>query len=226
MADKPLELISHHLCPYVQRAAITLREKKVAFDRVDVDLSNKPDWFKAISPLGKTPLLRIDGHDVIFESAVICEYLDETQEPPLHPANALVRARHRGWIEFASATLNDIAGLYNAPDAATFQRKRDDLRAKFAQIEDELDGGPYFAGFDFCLVDAAFAPVFRYFDTFETILDLGVFEGRPKTLEWRASLADRPSVKAAVDAGYSARLAKFLVARRSYISGLIALPET
>jgi glutathione S-transferase len=47
-----LTLISHTLCPYVQRAAIVLAEKGVAFERRDVDLANKPDWFKAVSPLG------------------------------------------------------------------------------------------------------------------------------------------------------------------------------
>ena len=52
MADK-LILVSHHLCPYVQRAAISLAEKGVPFERVDIDLANKPGWFKAISPLGK-----------------------------------------------------------------------------------------------------------------------------------------------------------------------------
>ena len=52
-----LTLISHHLCPYVQRAVIALTEKGVAFERVYVDLANKPDWFKALSPLGKTPVL-------------------------------------------------------------------------------------------------------------------------------------------------------------------------
>ena len=50
-----LTLISHRLCPYVQRAVISLTEKSALFKRVDVDLANKPDWFKAISPLGKTP---------------------------------------------------------------------------------------------------------------------------------------------------------------------------
>lgn len=217
-----LELISHHLCPYVQRAAITLLEKDVAFTRIDVDLGNKPDWFKAISPLGKTPLLRIDGRDVIFESAVICEYLDETHEPRLHPADPLARARHRGWIEFASATLNDIAGLYSAPDQATFSTKRDALRAKAGQIEAVLGNGPFFSGGDFSLVDAAFGPVFRYFDTFDQFFDLGVFDSRPKALEWRREIASRPSVIAAVDAGYPKRLAAFLVARNSYMSGLVA----
>ena len=72
-----LRLISHDLCPYVQRAAISLSEKGVNFERTYIDLANKPDWFLAISPLGKTPVLLAD--DVpIFESAVILEYLEET----------------------------------------------------------------------------------------------------------------------------------------------------
>src|SRR5207237_3450984 len=80
-----LDLVSHHLCPYVQRAVITLTEKGAPFTRTYVDLANKPDWFTAISPLGKVPLLRIDDDDVLFESAVICEYLEETIAPALHP---------------------------------------------------------------------------------------------------------------------------------------------
>src|ERR687887_2077602 len=86
-----LKLVSHKLCPYVQRAVIALTEKNVPFERIDVDLADKPDWFKAVSPLGKTPVL-IVGDTAIFESAVILEYLEETQAMPLHPADPLVRA--------------------------------------------------------------------------------------------------------------------------------------
>ena len=86
-----LVLVSHVLCPYVQRVAIALHEKGAAFRRVDVDLADKPSWFVAISPLGKTPLLQVDDA-VIFESAVILEYLEETVPPALHPATPLQRA--------------------------------------------------------------------------------------------------------------------------------------
>src|ERR1700730_17999750 len=104
MANEPstkLTLISHKLCPYVQRVAIALAEKSLTFTRVDIDLAAKPDWFLAISPLGKTPVLKV-GDAAIFESAVILEYLDETQPGPLHPADPLTRAEHRAWIEFGS----------------------------------------------------------------------------------------------------------------------------
>jgi glutathione S-transferase len=111
-----------------------------------------------------------DGREeVLFESAVISEYLDETIAPQLHPADPLEKARHRAWIEFASATLADIYGYYTAPDEQAFRGKRDVIEAKFQRLEEQLQDGPFFAGERFSLVDAAFAPVFRYFDLFDAM---------------------------------------------------------
>jgi glutathione S-transferase len=214
-----LRLISHKLCPYVQRAVIALTEKGVDFERVDVDLANKPDWFLKISPLGRTPVLQV-GETAIFESAVILEYLEETEPKPLHPADPLRRAEHRGWIEFASAVLNDIAGLYAAPDEAAFKAKASQLEARFARLEARLVASPWFDGNDFSLVDAVFGSVFRYFDVFDAIGDFGVLTGKPKLARWRASLAARPSVKSAVGADYPALLSDFLKRRNSWISQL------
>ena len=104
-----LVLVSHPLCPYVQRVAILLAEKGVPFERRDIDLRDKPRWFLEVSPLGKTPVLLVDGQPG-FESAVICEYLDETASPRLHPADPLRRAQHRSWSEFGSAVLGASAG--------------------------------------------------------------------------------------------------------------------
>src|SRR5213592_3021464 len=150
-----LKLISHKLCPYVQRAVIALTEKGVAFERIDIDLANKPDWFVPISPLGKTPVLQV-GAVPIFESAVILEYLEETQSWPLHPADPLRRAEHRAWIEFGSAILNDKAGFYSASEQALFEQKAKALTDKFARLEARLSSGPYFDGERFSLVDVVF----------------------------------------------------------------------
>ena len=217
-----LTLVSHKLCPYVQRAAIVLHEKQVAFDRRWVDLADKPDWFRAISPLGKTPVL-VAGDVPIFESAVICEYLDETIAPRLHPEHALTRARHRGWMEFGSNVLNTIAAFYNAPDAAVLETRREELRARFMQIEPEVTG-PYFSGDAFSMVDAVFAPIFRYLDVFERIGDFGMLEGLPKAAAWRVALALRPSVRAAASLHYPALLTAFLARRGSALSLRVPSP--
>lgn len=216
-----LTLISHLLCPYVQRAIIVLEEKQIAYERIDIDLANKPDWFLKVSPLSKTPVLLVEGK-AIFESTVICEYLEETTPGPLHPQDPLTRAQHRGWMEFASATLNAIGGMYGAPDEQTLAAKVADLQSKFAQLEMELSevdrNGPYFAGQAFSLVDTAFAPVFRYFDVFDTIDDFGVFTHTPKVRSWRAALQQRPSVKSAVCADYFELLYNFLIRRNSELA--------
>jgi glutathione S-transferase len=216
-----LKLISHKLCPYVQRAVITLTEKGVGFERIDIDLASKPDWFLAISPLGKTPVLQV-GDKAIFESAVILEYLEETQPKPLHPADALMRAEHRAWIEFGSTVLNDIAGFYAAPDEATFKVKTSQLERRLARLEERAAASLWFEDESFSLVDAVFGPVFRYFDVFDEIADFGILAGKPKLVRWRKALAARPSVRTAVSADYAALLRVFLERRNSWISRLQA----
>lgn len=205
----PLTLVSFDLCPYVQRAAVVLAEKNIPFERIDIDLSDKPDWFKAISPLGKVPLLEV-GEEVLFESAVIVEYLEETRYPPMHPADPLTKARHRAWMEFGSSILADIWVVETTADRQGFNTRLQILKEKFARIEAQLGDGPYFAGPAFSIVDAVFAPVFRYFDVFDAITDLGVFDALPKVRTWRAALAARPSVVNAVVPDYPDRLRAFL----------------
>jgi glutathione S-transferase len=216
-----LTLVSHPLCPYVQRAAIVLLEKGVPFSRRWVDLAAKPEWFTAVSPLGKTPVL-LAGGEAIFESAVICEYLEETQPPRLHPADPLQRARHRAWMEFGSNVLNSVWAYYTAADAAALDRQRGILLDRFGQLEEVLhDAGPYFAGPAFGLVDAVFAPVFRYFDAFEAIGEAGFFLHAPRVRAWRAALAARASVQAAVLPDYPERLLRFLGSRGSELSSRV-----
>jgi glutathione S-transferase len=213
-----LTLASHKLCPYVQRAAIVLHEKGLEFERRWVDLADKPAWFKAVSPLGKTPVLLVDG-EPIFESAVICEYLDDVFAPRLHPGDALQRARHRAWMEFGSSLLNTIGAFYGAPDARTFEARREELCARFAQVERVLDPqGPHFAGAAFGMVDAVFAPVFRYFEVFGALGVAGFFDATPKVRAWRDALAQRESVRAAVTGNYAQLLMQFLRERGSEIS--------
>lgn len=212
-----LTLVSHVLCPYVQRASIVLAEKALPFERREVDLASKPEWFLRMSPLGKTPVLLVDD-EAVFESAVICEYLDETAAPRLHPADALQRARHRSWIEFGSSVLSAVGAFYNAPDEAALHARAAALRSRFAQLEAVLGEGPYFAGHPFRLVDAVFAPVFRYFDCIDRIGDFGFWAGLPKLLAWRAALAARPSVVSAVRPDYAALLERFIAQRGSALS--------
>ncbi|HEY4203321.1 MAG TPA: glutathione S-transferase family protein [Devosiaceae bacterium] len=211
-----LTLISFPTCPYVQRAIIALKEKQVDFDVVYIDLANKPDWFLAISPLGKVPVLKVERpglpEAIVFESAVILEYLEETAPGrKLHPADPLDRAHHRGWMEFGSQVLGDLFKFNSAKNDADLETARKALTAKFTRLEQTIVG-PLFAGEDFCYVDAVFAPAFRQLDALETVVKTGLLATMPKVSAWRQALAARPSVKAAAPADfaelYLARLRK------------------
>lgn len=220
-----LELISNTLCPYTQRVAIQLAEKGLEARRTYIDLAAKPDWFMQLSPQGKVPVLRV-GDTAVFETSVICEYIEETaaDRTPLWPTQALDRARHRAWAEFASAVIADVFGFYMAPDAASFERKRAELAARFARLEGPLTtgAGPYFGGARFGLVDAAFAPVFRLLDSFDRLADFRLLQGLPATAAYRQQLAQRPSVRAAVVPDYSQVFLRYLAGRGSHMAGLAA----
>jgi len=220
MIQYELELVSFNLCPYVQRSIIVLEEKNIAHKRTYIDLSDTPDWFKLISPLGRVPLLKVNN-EIVFESAVICELLDEISAGSLHPDDPIRRAKHRSWIEFGSSILDVIGQFYSASNSDELEIKRKGLIEKFEQLEKNISNGPYFSGDNFHLVDAVYPTIFRYFDTFEKISDFSIFENTPKVLAYREILKSRKSIKAAVKDSYAEELMNFLINRQSYLSTLI-----
>ena len=220
MTNPDLHLVSHKLCPYVQRARIVLAEKNIPHRIEFIDLANKPDWFLKISPLGKVPVLCVDGHP-LFESAVIAEYLDETSPGSLHPLDALEKARNRSWIEFASSTLAAIATFYRAKGHESFSDAMASLRERFSRLEDELDDGPWFNGKAFSLVDAAFGPVFRYFEVIDVYGHFGFFDGLTRVNAWRDALRNRPSVRGAIVEDYHERLRAFFLGLDSELGRLV-----
>ena len=221
MKPQRFHLVSHTLCPYVQRSVITLKEKNIYYTRTDIDLANKAAWFEKISPMGKVPVLIVDDNRALFESSVICEYLNEVTADSLHPRDNFEKAHHRALIELGSAILNNIANLYNAKNKASFQNIHTEIQGKFQFIEKELSGKSFFSGDRFHLIDAVYGPIFRYFEVFDSFTELNTFAHLPKCQLWRKALSQRKSVKHAVSEDYSALLIQFLINRDSYISALI-----
>lgn len=208
------ELVSAKLCPFVQRSAILLEEKGAPYEVRYVDLADKPAWFLEISPLGKVPLLKVDD-EVLFESAVINEFLDETLGERMHPEDPLERARHRAWIEVLSQLTVDSYRLMVAPDETAAREAVAAARGKLARLEDRVEG-PYFAGERFRLVDTAAAPALQRLSWSEEIEpSLGLFEGYPKVLAWRDRLLERPSVQRSLVPEARALFEDYLMGRES-----------
>jgi len=178
-----------------------MKEKGVDYDITYINLKEPPAWFKEISPLGKVPLLKV-GDTVLFESAVIMEYLDEVNPPSLHPADPLQKAQNRAWNEFASTLLEtQFRMVIGAKDEQTCDGAEEELRSKLALLEPIVQGS-YFNGEQFALTDAAYAPLFMRINLLEQWHPMGLLDGLPKVKAWSENLLKRASVKESVVEGF------------------------
>jgi len=198
-----LELVSFDLCPYVQRSVITLKYKKAPFTITFIDLESPPSWFEEISPLGKVPVLKVDDKTVLFESAVINEFIDETIGTPLHPRDPLERAFARAWIEYGSELFMTSYHLLTERDSTKLGAKKKELFDDLARLEPVLRQGPYFRGSEFSLVDAAYAPLFVRLLLSEKISNDAAWNRIPKVRAWADALIREPAVRDSVVPGFT-----------------------
>jgi len=218
VAEPKLELISFALCPYVQRARAILNEKQIEHSIKFIDLDNPPEWFFDVSPMEKVPVLLVDGKP-LFESMVICEYLDETTEGSLHPADPFEKAQNRSWIEYGNSMLDATFKLFSTDDEKKFKHLTAELDENFDTLEDDcLTGGPFFNGETYSIIDAAYAPIFRYHHTLEKYYPFGFFSDRPKVTLWKDTLLKHKSVIESVPDTYLDDLDRFLRERDSIFS--------
>jgi glutathione S-transferase len=208
------ELISFKLCPFVQRSLIVLLEKEADYDITYVNPADPPEWFAEVSPLGKVPVLKV-GDAVLFESAVIMEYLDEVNPPSLQPADPLEKAQNRAWVEFCSDLLFRQYRMSMAADEATFEKERAGLRTELERLEKQVTG-PYFNGSEFRLVDAAFAPFFLRIDLLEQWHPTGLLDGLPVLAEWQQALLARKSTRNAVPEGFEQMLRGYIGSQEGF----------
>lgn len=162
------------------------------------------------------PALRV-GDVTLFESMVICEYLDEVSPPSLHPADPLQRAGNRGWSEFSSELFMGLYRLSAAGTAEEFERESSELGKRLERVEAHLGSGPYFNGPDFALVDAAFAPALMRLGLIEDLHSLRLLERLPKLRRWSDAVLARNSVQASVVPEFPELFRKHLTASGSFL---------
>lgn len=193
-------LISFKACPWVQRAAIVLREKQVEFEFVHIESGNRPDWFRPISPHGKVPVLLIDETTALFESNAISEYLDETIAPRLHPEDPVQRATNRAWTDYIPSFSSALGAVYGAKSEAELATAREGVAKAFARLEEALTkqgannpGGPFFNGAAYALVDAGYAPFLQRWLIVADLAGDTLIGDYPRLQQWAQALVARPT---------------------------------
>jgi glutathione S-transferase len=221
-------LVSFETCPWVQRAAIVLREKNVPFEFRHIQPDNRPDWFLAISPHKKVPVLRIDDSVSLFESNAIVEYLDETIAPRLHPEDPVVRAVNRAWTDYLPTFATAVTGTAYAETEADYLKAAANIPVAFDRLEKALvkqSDGPFFNGAKYSLVDAAYAPFLQRYFFLDRIKRIGEIEKYPRLNAWAATLLARPSTHSFPPADFEAKYRENLRRRKNYAAQFVAPTE-
>jgi glutathione S-transferase len=198
MAD--IKIYSAILCPFAHRSRLTVLEKGVPFEAIEIDLQNKPANFQDISPYGKVPVL-VHGDNRVWESAIVNEYLEEAfPHPPLLPKDPIDRARARIWINFADTRLFAASGklLYGSdpqPTAILNELKEHLLFIEREGLAKISDRQPYWLGSELSLVDLTFYPWFEQINVLEHFRGFQLPLGLDRLQQWQAAVAQRESVR-------------------------------
>ncbi|HAA93687.1 MAG TPA: glutathione S-transferase family protein [Rhodospirillaceae bacterium] len=218
-------LVSFKTCPWVQRAAIVLREKGIEYDIEYIDRDNRPDWFLAISPHSKVPVLRVGGEHSLFESCAIAEYLDEATPPQLHPADLITKAQNRAWTDFLPDFASAISRAAYSDSEAILKERAQEIPKRFEKLEAALEkrgnDGPYFNGPDYSLADCGYAPFLQRYGYVENLYPLGILEDFPLLTQWRDALMARPSTASSTVENFEHEWQQNLIARGRWLGTLV-----
>ncbi|XP_019874377.2 pyrimidodiazepine synthase [Aethina tumida] len=206
-SDKPTKthqysLYGMHVCPYTHRVKLILNAKKIPYDMVNIDLHNKPAWFKDINPEGRVPALDT-GNEILIESLQIANFLDRTHpNPPLYSQNPEVARQEKDLILRVELLIH----LWNR---CVFQMEELNVNqwiTKFVPhliaLEKELikRGTKYFGGAKPGMIDYVLWPWAERSEcvnmSLKTTMPINVFNF-PKLWHWKLDMLDDEAVKEA-----------------------------
>lgn len=215
-----LELISFKLCPFAQRAIILLNTQKIDFEITYINPMDPPDWFKEISPTGQVPLLKVDDQ-IVFESSVITEFINDISATSIHPNNVVQKANNRSWIAFSSTMFDDLFGLVTG-DEDKFNASKEALFNKLAKLESAKSSDAFFNGNDFNMIDAALAPIFMRLAWINEFTDNAISIAEFKNLSaWSDAILAVEEVVSSVVDGLDDVYYSNIEGREGYLSTLL-----
>lgn len=153
-----MQLIGNTICPYCQRARIALEDAGIAHEWTELDFTDKPDWFMALTPVGKVPVLRHQGRSV-FESGAIVEYVNDLAAQRYLPADPLQRAQVRSWSLYAERLHDEARAYFTARTDADMTAARQRLLDRLARLA-EPGTAMFIKGTALTLAGIYMAPLF------------------------------------------------------------------
>lgn len=186
--------------PFVRKVTVTAHETGLN-DRIERETTNpwapESDLGRQ-NPVGKVPTLITDGGEILYDSTVICEYLDSLHDgqklfPPTGGARwqALrLNALGDGIAETGIRRLLEFRFWSDSPRHDWIERANMGLNRCFASLEDEADAlkGPVTIG------QISLACAIGWLDL--RFPDFGWRDSNPGVADWFTAFAARPSMVA------------------------------
>ncbi|CAH2322426.1 glutathione S-transferase omega-1-like [Pelobates cultripes] len=196
-----VRLYSMRFCPYAQRARLVLLAKGIKHEVVNINLKNKPDWFFEKNPLGLVPAVELSDGEVIYESPIVCDFLDEAYPgKKLTPADPIKKAKQKIILEFFSGVTTAHYKLFLAKKEnqdATEQKA--ELLTKLQKLEEFLvkNKTAYFGGESVSMIDYMIYPWFERFPLFDVI---NILTQTPELKKWYDLMLQDSAVKETITA--------------------------
>jgi len=195
-----LKLYSYHRCPFAIRARITLFEKGLDFEIQEEDLKNKSEELRRLHPEARVPLLVHNGF-VVFDSAVITEYVDEAFEgAKLMPESAHARAAVRMWTVWCNNVFKpEVDRIKYGPGKLTSEelsKAHESMKAHLARIDSVVSKTGWLVEARFSLADIHVFPFYRQLEKLTPAFEL--LQNYAHAYQWFLSIESRESFKRAM----------------------------
>ncbi|XP_029962779.1 glutathione S-transferase omega-1-like [Salarias fasciatus] len=192
-----IRVYSMRFCPFAQRARLVLNAKGIKHEVVNINLMDKPDWFLEKNPLGLVPTLETSAGEVIYESPITCDYLDEVYPgKKLLPPTPLEKAQQKMLLE----QFSKIPGYYYR---ITMGRKKgedvsgllSELKENFTKLDAVLTKKKtkFFGGDSITMIDYMMWPWFERLEVFDV---KQCVDNAPELKKWTERMLEDPAVKA------------------------------
>ncbi|NWY55903.1 GSTO1 transferase, partial [Chionis minor] len=192
-----IRLYSMRFCPFAQRTRLVLRAKGISHEVININLKNKPDWFFEKNPFGLVPVLETSKGQLIYESPITCEYLDEAfPGKKLMPSDPYERAFQKMLLEHFSKVTPIVFKYFMAvKDGQDTTALKAEIAEKFGKLEEILSkrNTVFYGGDSISMFDYMIWPWFERLEPFQLKDSLS---HTPKLQRWMEAMKEDPAVKA------------------------------
>ncbi|PSN30060.1 Pyrimidodiazepine synthase [Blattella germanica] len=184
-------------CPFGQRAHLVLNAKKIPHDIVFINLKEKPQWFLNKNPAGTVPTIELETGDIIYESLIVADYLDEVyKQKPLHNKDSVKKAQDRVLIEKFGQTGGKVFMALRENNPESIEAILKDLETYEKELASR--GTVFFGGYTPGMLDYMIWPWFERIEALKVLGGdkLAIPKNRiPKLQNWTKLMVQDDAVK-------------------------------